>query len=162
MSLKKTYLRAGEPVDVRVTFEGARARAQVGDKNYEFEVAPLPGGGVRLVAADGAHTAFVAPRGQRQQVRVDGHTFDLDLARGRGAAAVAGSGVVEAPMTGTVLEVLVKLGDTVTADQPVVVLNAMKMEHKLTAGVAGKVQEVGCKPGEIVDQGRVLVRVRQE
>jgi 3-methylcrotonyl-CoA carboxylase alpha subunit len=67
--------------------------------------------------------------------------------------------VIDAPMTGTVLDVPVNVGDAVTADATVVVLNAMKMEHKLRAGVAGVVKEVSCKAGEIVDQGRVLVRV---
>ena len=159
MSGHKIYVRDGEPVDVRVTFEGQRARVHVGEASYEFDVVPMVGGGVRLVTDQGAHTVFVAPHGKRQQVRVDGHTYDLEVARGRGAQSVVGTGVVEAPMTGTVLDVLVKVGDAVDADQTVVVLSAMKMEHKLLAGVAGTVQEIGCKAGENVDQGRVLVRV---
>lgn len=162
MSVKRTFVRAGVPVDVRVSFAEGRARVQVGDASYEFAVTALPGEGVRLLTEGGIHTVFVAPHGQRQHVRVDGQTYDLEVARGRGVQRVAGSGVIEAPMTGTVLDVLVKVGDLVTADQPVVVLNAMKMEHKLTAGLAGTVKEIGCKAGEIVDQGRVLVRVEAQ
>jgi 3-methylcrotonyl-CoA carboxylase alpha subunit len=159
MTVKKSFVRDGKPVDVRVEFAGGRARVHVGEASYEFGVVLLPAGGVRLVTGDGAHTVFVAPRGRRLQVRVDGVTHDLELARGRGAVSASGSGVIDAPMTGTVLDVPVKVGDAVTADATVVVLNAMKMEHKLRAGVAGVVKEVSCKAGEIVDQGRVLVRV---
>lgn len=162
MTLKKTFVRAGAAVDVRVDLEGPqRARARVGEQVYEVEYLPLPGGGVRLIVDGVAHDAFLAPRGQRQQLRFAGTTYDLEVARGRGAGAGggAGSGAVEAPMTGTVLDVLVAVGDTVTAEQHVAVLSAMKMEHKLAANVAGVVREVRCRAGDLVDQGQLLVRV---
>jgi biotin carboxyl carrier protein len=62
-------------------------------------------------------------------------------------------------MTGTVLEVACKPGDVVAADQTLVVVSAMKMEHKLTAGVAGTVQKVVAQKGGTVDQGAELVVV---
>lgn len=161
MSTKKTFVRDGKPLDVRVTHEADNVvRAFVGERSYDLVAEPLPGGGVRITHGGKTMTAHVALRGQRMQVRLDGQTYDLPIARGRGAgAAGGGSGEVEAPMTGTVLDVKVKVGDEVAADQVVAVLSAMKMEHKLTAGVIGKVVEVNCKPGAIVDQGKVLVKV---
>jgi biotin carboxyl carrier protein len=62
-------------------------------------------------------------------------------------------------MTGTVLEVACKPGDEVTAEQTLVVVSAMKMEHKLTAGVAGTVKKVAAQKGGTVDQGAELVVV---
>lgn len=161
MTLKKTFVRDAGPLDVSVSLVGdGRATARVGDQAYEVEFQALPGGGVRLVVDGVALDAFAAPRGRRLQVRLHGTTHELELARGRGGVATTGSGMVEAPMTGTVLEVLVKVGDVVAADQKVVVLSAMKMEHKLAAGVAGTVLEVDCGDGDLVDQGKVLVRVQ--
>ncbi|MEZ5967200.1 MAG: biotin/lipoyl-containing protein [Planctomycetota bacterium] len=160
MTLKKTFVRDGEPVDVSVSLDAERrARARVGTQAYDVEYQALPGGGVRLVVDGVACDAFLATRGQRLQVRLAGTTYELEIARGRGAAAAAGSGVVEAPMTGTVLDVMVAVGDAVAAEQHVAVLSAMKMEHKLVAGVAGVVREVRCQAGDLVDQGQVLVRV---
>lgn len=160
MRLHRKFVCDGQPLDVEVVVEGdGRARARVGDRTIDVEFSGLPEGGVRLVVDGIAHEAFVAAHGRAQQLRLDGTTYDLETARGRGASAAAGSGSVEAPMTGTVLDVLVAVGDTVTADSPVVVLSAMKMEHKLLAGIAGVVQEVNCRAGELVDQGRLLVRV---
>lgn len=161
MSIKKTFVRDGKPLEVRITHEADNVvRAFVGDVEHRLVSVPLPGGGVRLTVGGKTCTAHVALRGQRMQLRLDGQTYDLPIARGRGAAAAGpGSGSVEAPMTGTVLDVKVKVGDLVTADQVVAVLSAMKMEHKLTAGVVGKVVEVNCKAGAIVDQGKVLVKV---
>lgn len=160
MNVKKTFVRDGAPLDVSVSIEaGQRVGARVGDRGYELEFEPGSDGGLRLIADGVAREVFVAARGPRLQVRIDGATFELEAARGRGAAAATGSGAVEAPMTGTVLDVLVAVGDEVSADRQVVVLGAMKMEHKLTAGVAGTVREVTCRAGDLVDQGRLLVRV---
>ena len=72
---------------------------------------------------------------------------------------VASDGTVRAPMTGTVLEVSCAPGDAVDADQTLVVVSAMKMEHKLSAGVAGVVQSVTTEPGATVDQGAALIVV---
>jgi biotin carboxyl carrier protein len=62
-------------------------------------------------------------------------------------------------MTGTVLEVLCSPGDVVEADQTLVVVSAMKMEHKLAAGVAGTVRSVAIDKDATVDQGAELVVV---
>lgn len=65
-------------------------------------------------------------------------------------------------MTGTVLEVACKPGDQVDAEQTLVVVSAMKMEHKLTAGIAGVVQSVSTEEGATVDQGDALVVVEPQ
>jgi geranyl-CoA carboxylase alpha subunit len=94
-------------------------------------------------------------------VRVAGRTTTLQepqTGRARGGAS-GGDGVVRAPMTGTVLAVSCKPGDEVLADQTLVVVTAMKMEHKLTAGIAGVVKRVDAAIGQTVDQGAALVEV---
>lgn len=73
------------------------------------------------------------------------------------AEAVAGGCV--APMTGLVRSVLVKVGDEVTAGQVLLVLEAMKMEHQLTAHSDGVVTEVRVEDGSMVDPDDVLVIV---
>lgn len=75
------------------------------------------------------------------------------------APAAAGAGDVTAPMPGNVLDVLVNVGDTVSAGQTVVILEAMKMENEIVAEVAGTVKAVSCKKGDVVDTGAVLVSV---
>ena len=64
---------------------------------------------------------------------------------------------VRAPMTGKVVEVKVGPGDTVQAGAVVAILEAMKMEYKLTAPRAGRVGTVSCRAGDKVDLGQVLV-----
>jgi acetyl-CoA/propionyl-CoA carboxylase biotin carboxyl carrier protein len=60
-------------------------------------------------------------------------------------------------MQGTIIKVLVAVGDTVEAGQAVCVLEAMKMENNIAAGKAGTVKEVRVKPGDTVGSGDVVV-----
>ncbi|MFC4946494.1 biotin carboxylase N-terminal domain-containing protein [Pseudonocardia sp. GCM10023141] len=73
--------------------------------------------------------------------------------------ATAHAGSLLAPMPGGVVRVLAEAGATVTAGQPLVVLEAMKMEHTVAAPVAGQVVEVHVRPGDQVVTGQVLAVV---
>ena len=70
-------------------------------------------------------------------------------------AAAAGE-KVSAPMPGTILNVLVKVGDTVTEGQNLMVLEAMKMENEMLAPKAGKVVQVAVTKGQSVATGDLL------
>jgi 3-methylcrotonyl-CoA carboxylase alpha subunit len=73
--------------------------------------------------------------------------------------AETGSAEVKAPMPGTVLRVLVAAGDEVEARQPLVVLEAMKMETPLVAPFAGKVRRVHVTAGDRVTGGALLLEL---
>jgi len=78
-------------------------------------------------------------------------------AAGGGAGGGAGSGQVAVPMQGTIVKVLVEVGQDVEAGQAVVVLEAMKMENQILAEKSGKVSEVKVKAGDTVGSGDVVV-----
>jgi len=75
------------------------------------------------------------------------------------APVAAGAGDIVCPMPGTVFKVKVAVGDTVAADQEVVVLEAMKMESPVYASTAGKVTAILVKEGDAVSEGQVLVQL---
>jgi acetyl-CoA/propionyl-CoA carboxylase biotin carboxyl carrier protein len=60
-------------------------------------------------------------------------------------------------MQGTIVKVLVAVGDTVEAGQPVCVLEAMKMENNIAADKSGTVSEVKVSPGQSVGTGDIVV-----
>jgi len=73
------------------------------------------------------------------------------------SATAGGSGNVEVPMQGTIVKVLVAVGDAIEAGQAVVVLEAMKMENQIAAEKAGTVKEIKVKAGDTVGAGDVVV-----
>ncbi|QIB53099.1 acetyl/propionyl/methylcrotonyl-CoA carboxylase subunit alpha [Pseudomonas sp. OIL-1] len=72
-------------------------------------------------------------------------------------ASLAPQGSLTAPMNGNIVRVLVQAGDEVAAGAPLVVLEAMKMEHSIRAPAAGRVREVFYAEGAMVAEGAVLI-----
>ena len=82
--------------------------------------------------------------------------------RGNRPAGAAGgadlaSGRLTAPMPGRVVQVLVSSGDAVRQGQPMMVVEAMKMEHTITAPRDGIVAAVHFAPGDLVEEGAELI-----
>ena len=95
-------------------------------------------------------------------VRVNGVEHNILINGSRSRVATADSseshgGRLVAPMPGKVVRVLVAPGDEVDAHQPLVVVEAMKMENELTAVCAGTVIDVAVSEGDPVESGRLLV-----
>lgn len=67
------------------------------------------------------------------------------------------SGGIKSPLPGTVLQVYVRVGDTVKMGDKLLLLEAMKMENKIEADKAGTVKEVNAKEGDTVMEGDVLI-----
>jgi acetyl-CoA/propionyl-CoA carboxylase biotin carboxyl carrier protein len=74
-----------------------------------------------------------------------------------GGGGAAGAGTVTVPMQGTIVKVLVEVGDAVEVGQAVCVLEAMKMENNINAETTGTVTEVKVAPGDSVGSGDVVV-----
>lgn len=76
------------------------------------------------------------------------------------AAPVAGGGEkVQAPMPGTILDIKVAVGDTVSRGQTVVILEAMKMENDIVASCDGKITSILVSKGDTVNSDDVLVTI---
>jgi len=89
----------------------------------------------------------------------DGFGFEVVDPLAVAAVAGGGGGLVEAPMPGLVKAIFVTRGETVTAGDRLAVLEAMKMEHSLTAGRDGVVAEVLVEAGAQVEAGAALIRL---
>ena len=108
------------------------------------------------------HRAVVVRRREEILVAIAGRSYVFatgDDTRGSSGAGRAGSEIVVAPMPGKVVSVLVAVGDIVAVGQPLVVLEAMKMESTLVAEVAGTVRKLAVVAGAMVEAGTVVVEV---
>jgi len=162
----------GRPLRVRLASTDGGWVAAVGDEAERRVVAlrsapPAagPGGAVvetHVLDVDGRIVEVVTARtADRILVAIAGRSWSFsrgEAARGT-AAGARGSGTITAPMPGKVLAVLVAPGDAVEAGQPLVVLEAMKMETTFAAEGAGTVRAVHVVPGATVDAGAPLVEV---
>ncbi|MBX7535394.1 acetyl/propionyl/methylcrotonyl-CoA carboxylase subunit alpha [Qipengyuania sp. GH1] len=110
--------------------------------------------------ADSETTGFVDPA--RAVVFADGQSFVFERESRGSGAALAGDGAIIAPMPGKVITVDVAEGETVTAGQRLMVLEAMKMEHALTAPFGGTVTELSASEGDQVQVDAVLAVVEPD
>ncbi|WP_137597034.1 acetyl-CoA carboxylase biotin carboxyl carrier protein subunit [Paucilactobacillus kaifaensis] len=67
---------------------------------------------------------------------------------------------IAAPMPGSILKVLVKVGDEVQENQPLLILEAMKMENEVVSNHAGKVTSISVNVGETVNAGDALITIQ--
>ena len=140
---------------------GDRWRVRVEDgAELELRATVLADGRLRLEDASGVHLAEVTPAGERRFVRFDLLDFVFERERAAGNRRGAGRGEdhgLEAPMPGVITRVMVKAGDEVKKGQPLVALEAMKMEHLIRAPRDGQVAAIAAKTGEMVTGGTALV-----
>lgn len=87
------------------------------------------------------------------------HTIEVQDANQRVDRPRSGDGRVKAPIPGLVTRVLVEPGAAVTADQPLFILEAMKMENEIRAPFEGVVSSIAAAPGQTVVRGQVLAEV---
>ena len=117
-----------------------------------------PGGGVRHeidLEVDGKHFNVVlwAPQGAES----DGARPSAARRRSRGPSSLgSGASEVTVPMQGTIVKLLLQVGDKVEAGEPVAVLEAMKMENNIAAGRSGTVTEIRVQVGDSVGGGDTI------
>lgn len=113
---------------------------------------------------DGVERRFhVTRHGRRMLVSTSATSLTLvEAERFTDPQAVVAPGSLLAPMPGTVIRVGAAVGDTVTAGQKVIWLEAMKMEHAITTDAAGIVEELRVTEGDQVDMGMMLAVIAEE
>ncbi|WP_330272690.1 acetyl/propionyl/methylcrotonyl-CoA carboxylase subunit alpha [Lentzea sp. NBC_00516] len=134
---EEVVVGAGEPVRARARREGTDLL--VGSRRYSM----ARDGDVLWLGHDGASWALV----------------EAEFLVGAADGAAASGGPVKSPMPGTVLVVRAKQGEEVTAGQALFVVEAMKMEHTVTAPVDGVLAEVNVQAGQQVALDQVLALV---
>ena len=159
----KSHWRDGDRVrEVELQPLGhGRWRVRVDGSEFELSSEAMPDGRLRLVGDGRVTVAEVTPEGARRFVRLGVLDFVLERAGSGKVRSGAGGhdGGLSAPMPGVITKVMVVVGDEVTRGQPLLALEAMKMEHLIRAPREGRVKRVGASPGQMVQAGAELVEL---
>jgi biotin carboxyl carrier protein len=149
---------------VRLERDGEVVRIAIADRVYEVSVLHTRAGEMAFKVNGVTHTAYMASQSSTRYIAVDGDVFELKKPEARRARRRQhlGDDNLAASMPGQVTKVLIGEGDDVRRGQPLIALEAMKMEIKLAAPHAGRVVKVLVKAGQVVDRGQALLEMSNE
>jgi 3-methylcrotonyl-CoA carboxylase alpha subunit len=151
---------AGKRREARITFSGPRWSVTVDDGQPLTLIDPALEGGSLIAGAD---------HGRLRVTAIAAEGFVTVIERGRSwrvgrvdvlaeaEAATTGQGQLASPMPGTVVRVMATAGETVKRGQPLMVVEAMKMEHTIAAQADGTVKEIKFRAGDSVAEGVELI-----
>lgn len=154
-------------LDLTVEPDGAGYRVTLGGASYRVD--GVVGEAMRVRIDGRPVEASVTRRGDTLAVERDGRVFQFrirdprapKLARRR-SQEDSTRGELHAPMPGLVVQVLTHEGEQVEAAQPLVVVEAMKMQNALTAPLKGRIRFVAVAPGTVVESGQILLAITPE
>jgi geranyl-CoA carboxylase alpha subunit len=170
-------LAAAFPLPVRVELDHGIHDVEVGRERdgghyvglentlYRIEIDGLDSDTIRISRNGHAESFKWSRDGDRLYILHNGVTLavrDLTRAAPAAAAATGSDGKVRAAMNGRVVAVLVKPGERVETGQPVMTLEAMKMEHVHTAPISGTISAIDVVEGEQVTTGKIVVEIEAE
>lgn len=162
----KAQVNGGEALAVEMEKDGLL----VGGNLLDWDIVKLRDGYYHIVYKDQSYTAELVRFDKEEKLfvfTIGGHTlevkvqdrFDLLLDKlGMADLAAATVSDIKAPMPGLILELMVAPGDTVAKGDPVLILEAMKMENVLKAPGDGTVQSIAVGKGDSVEKNQVLIQ----
>ena len=142
-------------------------RIEVDGEPIEVDARPMPHGGLHLIVDGESFDIDMYPEQRKWHMLVRGvyHAFEVvdprlhQMKRLEGARSEDEDSDIHAPMAGTVVQVNVKEGQQVEANQGLLILEAMKMENEIKAPRAGTVEGLSIEPGDSVERGATLLRL---
>jgi acetyl-CoA/propionyl-CoA carboxylase biotin carboxyl carrier protein len=164
MSTRYVVQKDQDSYRVVITPHASGYRLVIDDVEIDVDCSHIDGAAQSLLIDGRSYEVATMPSRDGLDVYVSGDVFRVRVtdelwARAEAGARDDGSGreEVPSPMPGAVVAVPVAIGQRVAAGHTVAVVEAMKMQNDVTSVRDGTVLEVRVKPGDVVDQGAVLV-----
>ncbi len=159
-----TFIDSESQLEYPVTVHFRDTAFLVELENGEHKVSgSLNGQGLSVDLGGERFTATIVEQPDQLTLFMKGRQYHLDIKReGLDAQHSDANANLSAPMPGTIIAVMVNAGDTVEAGQPLLVMEAMKMEHTIKAPADGVVAELFYQEGDLVDEGAELLLFESE
>ncbi len=168
-----TYQIISDNETFQITYNMEQLIAGINGRSYPFEWKDFGGGEYHLMSGTNSYHVLLIehqPNGQllfqvngqlhRITVRDERQQLLKNMAFGKSE----GEDVIrlDAPMPGKVLQILVEDGAQIRKGDPVVILEAMKMENEIRASINGRVDKVHCHQGASVEKHQLLATIRKK
>ncbi len=156
----------GEQYPLDVQREGEWVIAEVAGRRYKFNAQRIGAGVYLLLGEDGrvSECRLDHSQGDMVEVSVGERTYSIQLSEANrlrhnpaSAAAHGGQSKITAAMPGKVVRVMVETGAEVEAGDPLIVVEAMKMQNEMKASRAGRIASINTEAGATVSAGDVLI-----
>lgn len=163
--MKRDIRIAGKMYRVEADRDGNRWAFRIDGQPIDADAAEIAPGVYSILLAGKSLVAHVQPREARLEIEVGRRRIAADVAdpqrprRGRGQLELEGRQQIFAPMPGKVVRVLVAQGHPVKADQPILVLEAMKMQNEVRSPKAGTIERLLVSEAQAVSAGQLLAVV---
>lgn len=171
MAAVRLELPSGKSIDVTVERAGeADARdyvVRLPERSCQIALDAYDGDRGFVVAGHKVQRYCMLRRDDHVEVWVNGMTHRVKIlqktAKRHGTAEQAApAGDIVATMPGTILKIEVAEGDRFVAHQPLVIMESMKMEMTLSSPRSGRVREIACQSGQLVEIGALLIRLETD
>jgi len=137
-------------------------QSEVDPREHGIEIVAVRADEMDLRIDNKLHVVPYAVQGSTISFSYDGEIYFADVAdKGVRAKARHRDASMSAPMPGLVLKILVHPGDVVAKGAPLLILEAMKMEHQIASPRDGEIAAVNCREGELVQSGVELVTLKE-
>ncbi len=157
----------------QISYQMEQLVASLDGHSYPFEWEDLGGGEFHLRTGTGNYHVLLIEHQPCGQVlfQVNGHLYLITVRDEQqqllnqmefGKSGATGITLMHAPMPGKVLQVLVDEGARIREGDPLIILEAMKMENELRASGDGRIETVHCRPGASVEKHQTLVTIRKK
>lgn len=140
-----------------------------GDQLHHVDLKPLNGNLFSLLIDNQSIIIEAIQTEKAIRVSLNQHEYDLTVLNARqkieaeisgGSDRLATAGEVRAPMPGLILKIEIEKGKLVQTGQPLMIMEAMKMENEIRSQVDGEVAEVLVKENQKVEKNDLLIRIR--
>ena len=155
-----------EKHEIEIRRDGERVSARIEDRNYEIEASEVEPNVYLLKNENKIYEVFISPQrnlNEPFEVKIKNQEFEITLIdpkrlRGAGASSGTADGIAEikTAMPGKLVRVLVKEGAEIKQGEPVLVVEAMKMQNEMKSPKDGTVKEIRFSEGATVNAGDVL------
>ena len=142
------FTSGGRSGDVEFSHENGRYFLRLGTKLYNIDNVSNDGPDIAFTIDTNWHTVTVK---DEQELLLDQLGFK--------SGSSSSEGSLKAPMPGKILDIMVNVGDDVTKDQPLVILEAMKMENELKSHTTGRVSTIHVEVGQSLEKHTPILEI---